>query len=213
MAALLTIYIMDDSANASSIKDPMTSISAEGNLQISPSSPGSGESGYPEAKHQLLFVGDSRTVGMQKAVLEAIPEDPCTCIAMEGEGYRWFYNEGIGQLEESLSEDPRQVVVLNLGVNDLEEITNYISIYRALFEAFPQTSFHIMSVNPVDEEQFDGVTNEEIEAFNMQIQEAFSSQYLDCFSYLQKEGYETVDGLHYSEETYLRIHHFAVSSL
>lgn len=145
--------------------------------------------------------------------MEADSEDPCTCIAMEGEGYRWFYNEGIVQLEETLSENPRQIVIFNLGVNDLEEITNYISLYQALFEAYPQTSFHIMSVNPVDEAQFDGVSNEEIEAFNSQMREAFSCQYLDCYAYLLREGYETVDGLHYSGETYRSIHHFAVSSL
>lgn len=211
MAAFLTIYIMEDSANVSGEENPASVAADENSVQISPSS--YSQEGYEEREHCLLFVGDSRTLGMQDAVLESAPEDPCTCIAMEGEGYRWFYNEGIVQLEESLSQNPSQIVVLNLGVNDLEEIQNYLSLYEILFEEYPQTSFHIMSVNPVDEELFDGVTNEEIETFNQQMQEAFPARYLDCYSYLLTEGYQTVDGLHYNGDTYRSIHHFVVASL
>ena len=49
-----------------------------------------------------------------------------------------------------------------------------------------------------------------VEAFNSDIKDAFPDQYLDCYSYLIENGFQTVDGLHYTEETYQIIHDFAV---
>lgn len=214
LAAYLTIYIMDDSVS-SSPNSALSSIAASEDpaksYSISPTE--YGENGYQEPEHAILFVGDSRTIGMRDAVNQADSSDSCTYIAKEGEGYLWFSNEGMPQLEESLSQNPSQTVILNLGVNDLEEIHNYLNLYTDLFRLYPQTLFYIMSVNPIDESKFDGVTNEEIQSFNQQMLEAFPDKYLDCYTYLLSEDYSTVDGLHYTESTYRNIHHFAVMVL
>lgn len=168
-----------------------------------------------EPEHSFIFVGDSRTVGMHNAFLKDGYEDSCTCsfIAKSGEGFYWLYNDGITELEEALHADPYATVIFNLGVNDLEEAEQYISFYNELFSIYHDPSFYIMSVNPVNDEKCSGASNAEIEAFNEKMQEEFPDQYLDCYDYLLEHGFETADGLHYSNDTYRNIHHFVVLSL
>lgn len=218
LAAYLTIYIMDDhtdypasttqisGSDAQNIPGTAHAISSSG-------APAYGDPDYQEAEHYYLFVGDSRTVGMQNAVNEADSSDPCTYIAKEGEGYSWFYNEGMPQLEAVLTDAPDIAVILNLGVNDLKEVQQYIDLYTVLFESFPQTSFYLLSVNPVEEALCENVTNAEIEAFNDAMRNAFPDQYLDSYSYLLSDDFQTVDGLHYPKSVYRAIHHFVVMIL
>ena len=42
---------------------------------------------------------------------------------------------------------------------------------------------------------------------------AFSTRYIDCYSYLVKKGYSTHDGLHYTASTYKKIYNFVVSKV
>ena len=165
-----------------------------------------------ENEHQLIFVGDSRTVGMEEAVRAKNPSDPCTFIGKVGEGYYWLINDGIEQLDLALEENPDAMVIINLGVNDLKEIDSYLAFYPELFDEYPEASFYIMSVNPVSDD-YEGISNEDIEAFNEKIQDAFPGQYLNCYSYLRSEGFETADGLHYTYETYRAIHYYAAMML
>lgn len=168
-----------------------------------------------EPEHSFIFVGDSRTVGMHNAFLKDGSEESCACtfIAKSGEGFYWLYHEGITELEEALQEAPYATVIFNLGVNDLKEAEQYISFYKELFSIYHDPSFYIMSVNPVNDEKCSGASNAEIEAFNEKMQEEFPDQYLDCYDYLLEHGFETADGLHYSNDTYRSIHHFVVLSL
>ncbi len=159
---------------------------------------------------RIIFVGDSRTVGMQRSVDPYT--DPCIFIAASGEGYLWFERSGIHRLERSLLRYPDVPVVFNLGVNDTVSIYHYIRSYRALMEKHPDTSFWFLSVNPVTEESL-MVPDTDVVEFNHILKEAFPHQYLDSYSWLKKNGFESVDGIHYSEETYLAIHDFVFSKL
>lgn len=167
---------------------------------------------YTESEHHLIFVGDSRTVGMEEAVHAKDASDSCTFIGKVGEGFYWLSHSGIEQLDAVLAEEPEASVIFNLGVNDLKEINNYLDYYPQIFSDYPQASFYIMSVNPVGD-SFKEISNEEIQAFNEKLQEAFPGQYLNCYNYLISENFETVDGLHYNYETYRKIHHYAVMML
>ena len=162
--------------------------------------------------HSFIFVGDSRTVGMASAEKAHDPSDTCRYIAKEGEGYEWLKNTGTGELAAALSDTPEATVILNLGVNDITEADAYISYYKQLFDSYPVTDFHIMSVNPVGE-KCEGTSNEEIKAFNEELAAHFGERYLDCYHYLKQEGFETVDELHYTNDTYRQIHHYAVTTL
>lgn len=158
--------------------------------------------------HSLVFVGDSRAIGMQEAV-----GDACTYLGAEGEGYEWFASEGITELSALLSDSPAQTVILNLGVNDPKNISLYIDLYQSLMTEYPDASFYILSVNPlVDSDDFN-TTNEMIELFNATMESAFPENYIDSYSYLNEDGFETVDGLHYTEEIYRKIHDLVVRTL
>lgn len=174
--------------------------------------PDSFEDETEDEAHHLIFVGDSRTVGMEEAVHGKNPSDGCTFIGKVGEGYYWLCHDGIEQLDTALLEEPDAAVIFNLGVNDLEEIDRYLEYYPQIFADYPEASFYIMSVNPVGE-KCEGASNEEIEAFNKELAAHFDSQYLDCYRYLKSEGFETVDELHYTNDTYRQIHHYAVMTL
>ena len=162
--------------------------------------------------HSFIFVGDSRTVGMASAEKAHDPSDTCRYIAKEGEGYEWLKNTGTGELAAALSDTPEATVILNLGVNDITEADAYISYYKQLFDSYPVTDFHIMSVNPVTDD-CSTVTNEAINAFNQKLKAAFPEQYLDVYNYLLTGDFSTVDGLHYTDSTYLSIHYYVVSRL
>lgn len=155
--------------------------------------------------HRFILVGDSRTVSMHNAMMDY--EDPCIYIAQSGEGYEWFQNEGLSELKDVMNVYKKEPVAFMLGVNDTENIDNYLRVYRELKEEYPQRSFYYVSVNPVTDE-CEALTEEDIAQFNSILEEVFPDGYLDSFSYLKKEGFETVDGLHYKWETSCRIHDF-----
>lgn len=159
-------------------------------------------------EHSFLFVGDSRTLGMKDAI-----GDNCTYIGAEGEGYDWFSTDGILALADYLGTNPAQTVILNLGVNDPENINIYIDLYKDLMTDYSSSKFYVLAVNPLDDDADFNTTNEMVELFNATMKSSFSDQYLDSYSYLVENGFETVDGLHYSAATYQSIHQFVVDKL
>lgn len=159
-------------------------------------------------EHSFVFVGDSRTLGMKDAVA-----DNCTYIGAEGEGYEWFSSDGILALSDVLGSNPSQTVILNLGVNDPENINIYIDLYKKLISDYPSASFYMLSVNPLDDNSDFNTTNDMVQLFNATMKSSFPDQYLDCYTFLVNSGYETVDGLHYTDATYQTIHRFVVDKL
>ena len=172
-----------------------------------PAGPASRPAGHPL---RAVFVGDSRTVGMEKA--EKDSECDCIYIGMSGEGYDWFYEEGCLLLEDVLREDSSLPVIYNLGVNDCSNISHYLSLYRELEKAWPNTDFYYLAVNPVTDDSFH-VTNDEIDYFNSRLKAAFGNRFWDSNAWLRENGCDYVDGVHYSEETYRDIHDFALKQL
>ena len=208
LAGLATIYVADDS---DPLRQRLVQIFDPDGETVPVSTPDSGTDA-PAAEtvkaHSFIFVGDSRTIGMRDAV-----NDNCTYIGKEGEGYEWFSGEGIEELDAVLAGTSGQTVIFNFGVNDPANISLYIDLYQSLKETYPGTAFYYLSVNPlVDNEGFN-TTNEMISLFNATMQSAFPDTYLDCNSYLNSTGFETVDGLHYTDESYRAIHNFVVDKL
>ena len=76
-----------------------------------------------------------------------------------------------------------------------------------------------MLVNPVDEEQetYSGyhIKNDDIDYFNQEIIDRLDENVIviDTNSYLNAIGFETQDGLHYTEETYENIYNYTKSQL
>ena len=174
--------------------------------------------------HRIIFVGDSRTLGMRDALRRTSRKDDDVFVGRVGEGVRWFIEEGMDEMSDAIEENPDLPVVLNLGVNDPLEIDDYIVTYWDCIREHPDTDFYIMSVNPIDEEfllesetaveeVLDTINNLNIAKLNIALKEEFASRYLDCAAWLKENGFDTVDGLHFSTATYLKVHDFAVNEL
>lgn len=174
-----------------------------------PAAEGGPDTPLPEASAEdnlpfIIWVGDSRTVGMGRAM-----DNGDLYIGADGEGYEWLSETGLPQLAAALAQYPQGPVVFNFGVNDCDNIENYLTLYQSLESSYPEVRFYYLSVNPIDPAICKNVTNEEIASFNAALKTAFPQQYIDSFTYLMVNETGTVDGVHYSEEDYRKIHAFA----
>lgn len=145
---------------------------------------------------EYLFVGDSRTVGL----------DAC----VSGISSKAKVGAKVDYLQSILSDvtkTRKKNVIFNFGVNDLGNINKYIKVYKSLPKDFiKNNNVIIMSVNPTDGSKY-GSWNTDIDKFNAKMKKNLPSgvKYLDTNSTLKKEGFSTRDGVHYKEVTYKRI--------
>lgn len=145
---------------------------------------------------EYLFVGDSRTVGL----------DAC----VSGISSKVKVGAKVDYLQSILSDvtkTRKKNVIFNFGVNDLGNINKYITVYKSLPKDFiKNNNVIIMSVNPTDGSKY-GSWNTDIDKFNAKMKKNLPSgvKYLDTNSTLKKEGFSTRDGVHYKEVTYKRI--------
>ena len=159
-----------------------------------------------------IFIGDSRTVGLNKAVdIEA--EDRQFVVAKVGMGYNWFVKSALPEIKKIKAENTALTkwrYVINLGVNDLSDINKYLDEYDELTNEDSSIQLVLVSVNPVKD--YPTITNSSIKKFNSKLMDA-GYDYIDTYSALVKKGYETVDGLHYKDETYDDIYDLIESGL
>lgn len=155
-----------------------------------------------------IWVGDSRTLGMQKAVANSD-----VYIGAAGEGYHWFVETGLDEMRDAIKAHPKSVVVFNLGVNDYDNLENYMELYESLLAEYPDTHFYFLSVNPIDPEECHNITNEEIADFNAHLKELSPNSYLDSYTQIKAAEIETIDGIHYSQDDYRFIYQYAVEQI
>lgn len=128
----------------------------------------------------------------------------------------------------------KKAVIINLGVNDLNDVSSYITYMRRLANNLSlnyNCTMYYMSVNPVNSAMIRSYgagnrTEQQVAAFNRSIYRNLCSGKNKCFTYintcsnLQKYGWISdrhnvgrYDGLHYSNETYLRIYDYCIRTL
>lgn len=155
----------------------------------------------------FIFIGDSRTVGMSK-VVDISNYEFVTFIAKSSEGFNWFSTAGLDKLEKRLTTtDLNYNIVFNLGVNELYNVNKYVELYNSLNAKYPQHNFFVASVNPEDEIKMKShgykyVGNQYIEEFNNTLKESLNEDiiFIDSYTHLQENGFDTKDGLHYTDE-------------
>lgn len=150
---------------------------------------------------RIIWVGDSRTVGMQQAIGDL---DKNEWVCKTAEGYNWFVNTAIGSVNSKLKKD--DTIVFNLGVNDLGNVDKYVKKLNSLANGDWKKAKKIivMSVNPTDSSKYSGgATNEAIKKFNSKMKSGLdgSIKYVDTYSQI-KGSMKTTDGLHYDKTTY-----------
>lgn len=152
----------------------------------------------------IIWAGDSRTVGMQNAM-----KNNDIYIGASGEGYQWLSETGLPQITDAIASYPDSPVVFNFGVNDYDNLSNYLALYESLMQEYPDTHFYFLAVYPVDDAVCKYITNAEISDFNDHLQSLSPERYLDSYTWLMTNEILTIDGIHYSEEDYRALHAFA----
>ena len=157
----------------------------------------------------LVLAGDSRTVQMSMAVKNSSH----AWIAKVGEGYTWFSQTAISQIDAQLGEG--SILILNFGVNDLGNVSKYIKKVNAKLDTWLASgaTVYYASVGPVGSGA--SVTNEQIESFNRQLQEGLDSRigWIDEYDYLSQRGFSSNDGLHYNFDTYRDLYSYYMSRI
>lgn len=164
-----------------------------------------------------LFLGDSRTVGMDSAVGK---QDKVQMRGKVGARYDWFAGTGISEINSLLkSVSGSAYIFVNMGVNGVDEVNKYISKYKSLATSdWKGHKIVVVSVGPVDEaeEKKHGysVTNSQIEDFNKKLKNGISSMsnISYCDIYNNVKGYKTTDGVHYTNDTYKKIYNYIMNN-
>lgn len=147
---------------------------------------------------KTVFVGASRTKGKEQ-VLEDRTNN-ILFITKSGARLPWFQNTAFTELKKILDKDPGQTAVICMGVNDMQDIDGYISLCWELMMQYPKTKVYITTITPVDS-TFTYHKDAQIRTFNRKLKAAFGSNVINTYRYLNKTGFETVDGIHYEQST------------
>ena len=162
--------------------------------------------GAPETTG-YIWIGDSRTVGMERVCHMSDPENHIYTIAKSGMGYRWLVTEAekeIGEIRKTDDAVTNWEYIVNLGVNDPANVNKYIDWVGDIEDA----TVHYVSVNPVPGKAL----NRKITAFNDTIKPRVE-EFIDTNVYLSFLGYDAPDGLHYSERTYRDIFEYVCDDI
>lgn len=202
-------YIEDDDKNkgGSMLRDP------DDYEAMAPSSNSSysfdGSSVTNTSVSKVIFVGDSRTIGMQQSVDDN--SDVWSC--KSAMGLNWMKSTGIPSIDSQITSGAAVVVLM--GVNDLYQINDYISYMNNLVTSVVDrgAKLYFVSVNPTSRSK--DYLNEDIDGFNERMKQGLSShiQYIDTNSYLKDNGFSSGDGLHYSATTYKTIYNYIKDQL
>ena len=176
-----------------------------------------------QPNYPIHFIGDSRTVGMEQALsYYGYDLSNHSFTAQIGKGYSWL------AAQTSLTKQSPSILVINLGVNDLGNVTRYQKLYETYVDScWSHCPIYIISVNPCCS-PCTCVSNQQIEAFNSSMQtwiqqyneenasdstKTFPIRYIDTYHMLLSEGYSSPDGLHYSAATYEHIYSYIMENI
>lgn len=147
--------------------------------------------------NSYMFLGDSRTVGMKNAVNS---DDIFIC--KESMGYDWMVKTAFPQADKKVTSG--MAIAIWFGVNDMGNVDNYIKAINEKAIEWKEKgarTFYI-SVGPMDK------SDEKVAEFNETMKNGLSNDvtYVDIYSKLKSDGFETVDGLHYTVDSYKKIY-------
>lgn len=169
---------------------------------------------FPQNK--IIMVGDSRFVGMSASV-----SNSSTWLAKVSMGLSWLKETAAPKLlKRKKSNIDGWAVVFNLGVNDLGNVNNYISYMNALGEQLREkgATVYFMTVNPIDDKTAKKkgyeVRNASVISFDKKMAAGLRGfGIIDTYDELVFEGFSTVDGVHYTADTYRKIYSYMYSCI
>lgn len=144
--------------------------------------------------NRVVYIGDSRTEGLR----DVNSDSKNTFICLSSMGYDWMLSTAFPQAESYASSGTAFVILM--GVNDLYHQNSYISAINQKAAEWKKKGavVYFASVGPVQNDPY--TSNSEIESFNRALKNGLSSDvgYIDLYEELNKSGYQTVDGTHYT---------------
>lgn len=144
--------------------------------------------------NRVVYIGDSRTEGLR----DVNSDSKNTFICLSSMGYDWMLSTAFPQAESYASSGTAFVILM--GVNDLYHQNSYISAINQKAAEWKKkgAAVYFASVGPVQNDPY--TSNSEIESFNRALKNGLSSDvgYIDLYGELNKSGYQTVDGTHYT---------------
>lgn len=144
--------------------------------------------------NRVVYIGDSRTEGLK----DVNSDSKNTFICLSSMGYDWMLSTAFPQAESYASSGTAFVILM--GVNDLYHQNSYISAINQKAAEWKKKGavVYFASVGPVQNDPY--TSNSEIESFNRALKNGLSSDvgYIDLYGELNKSGYQTVDGTHYT---------------
>lgn len=178
---------------------------------------------------ETLFLGDSRTRGMQNA---GVINSGNTIYGV-GYGYNWLVGSGtfnssntnatiggINGINGLIRDNTSYNIVIWLGVNDLGNVDAYYQKYYDLAtNEWNNHNIYIVSVGPVDDSLSMYAKNESINNFNSTMANLINNSGLNNLFYIDlgytEESIKEYDaeGIHYSPEDYKAIYEIIMSNL
>lgn len=134
-------------------------------------------------------------------------------VCCPGIGYDWMIETGlpkIRSIQSSHTEIKSWVILSALGINDMENINQYLRTYRSLAKT---TNLWLVSINPTEGRSEPQYNNVCINAFNKRLQTVSGVTYINSHDYLVNKGYSTKDGVHYTELCNWDIYSYYLTSL
>lgn len=199
-------YLGDVSSNyQKGDRDASNAITSVDNMSLSSSGSSGGKS-----NEQAIFIGDSRTVGMQSAV----GNTGDVWSGKVSSGLNWMKSTGLPNVEGQIKEGSNVVVMM--GVNDCQYNSNaYVSYLNDLSQKAEEkgANLYFVSVNPTSG-SYDNL-NSSIDSFNQTVKNGVNSnvKYIDSNSYLKSNGFNSSDGLHYDAATYEKLYSYIKNNM
>ena len=171
---------------------------------------------------KVVFIGDSRTVQMYAYIsgdwkganyssggVHLVGDS--IFVAQGGKGLTWMKQTGVPVAEKYFKSDT--AIVFWMGVNDLRNIDSYISYMNENVSSWTKNGSRVYyaSIGPCSGKY--SSMNDGIAKFNTKLQSNLDRNitWIDVYGYLNREGYDTSDGLHYTKNTSNRIYNYIKS--
>jgi len=161
---------------------------------------------------KIIFIGDSRTVGMHSAVGDSANTIWSAKVSM---GYDWMVSTGVSVVPANVK---NAKIIILMGVNDYgyyqrdQKYANYINS-KAKEWAKSGAKTYYVSVNPVVDSKNKYVKNSSIKTFNNSMKKLLNGvTYIDTYNHIIN-NFNAPDGLHYDSATYKRIYNFILSKI
>jgi len=162
----------------------------------------------------VVFIGDSRMVGMERDLTEAVGHCPVTVVAQNGARHEWLESNGIPRADKVIGKGTK--VLLNMGVNDLGHVKDYLPLVNAFAAAWTARGAQVYyaSVNPVFANPYN-MTEERVTVFNRELRAGLIPQvtWIDSNTYLKQTGIKCNDGIHYLPVTNLVLYQYYMAML